>query len=168
MEEARRATVGRALGQRFPDIAFASADGKAGSVAALRGKVAILHFWGSWCGPCRREMPELQKLHERLRKRKDVALALLQVREPFEASRRWAEGQGIRLPLFDSGSTGTKDDRFRLGDGGTLPDREVAAIFPTTVVLDKRGIVIFSHVGPVHRWPEYEAFVLDAAARSGR
>lgn len=163
-EEAGRATVGRGLGQRFPDIAFAAADGKKRSVAGLRGKVVILHFWGSWCGPCRREMPDLQKLHERLKRRGDVALVLLQVREGFEASRAWATKQGIRLPLFDSGSGGESDDRFRLADGGTLADRDIAAVFPTTYVLDRNGIVVFGHVGPVDRWPEYEAFIRDAAS----
>lgn len=167
-EQARRAPVGRDLGQRFPDLVFATADGRTSSVSALRGKVAILHFWGSWCGPCRREMPDLQKLHGRIRGRPDVALVLLQVREKFDVSKRWARGQGIRLPLFDSGSTGETDDRFRIAGGASLRDRDIASRFPTTYVLDKNGIVVFANVGPVHRWPEYEAFIRDAAARSGR
>lgn len=166
--EAQRAPIGRGLGQRFPDLAFATAAGRKGSVRGLRGKVAILHFWGSWCGPCRREMPDLQRLYERIRKRSDVALVLLQVREGFEVSRRWAAGQGLRLPLFDSGSGGEADDRFRLADGGMLADRDIASIFPTTYVLDKHGVVLFSHVGPMDRWPEYEAFIRDAASHSGR
>ncbi len=167
-EQARRATVGRDLGQRFPDLLFAAADGARSSVAALRGKVVILHFWGSWCGPCRREMPELQKLHAKIRERSDVALVLLQVREKFNVSQRWARAQGIDLPLFDSGSSGELDDRFRLAGGATLRDRDVASRFPTTYVLDRKGIVVFVSIGPVHRWPEYDVFLRDAAARSGK
>lgn len=166
-EQARRAPVGREVGQRFPDLAFAAASGGKSNVGALRGKVAILHFWGSWCGPCRREMPDLQKLHEKIRGRKDVALVLLQTRERFDVSRRWATGQGIRLPLFDSGSSGESDDRFQLNDGARIRDREIAARFPTTYVLDRHGLVVFSHVGPVHDWRQYEPFILDVAARSG-
>lgn len=166
--QARRAPVGRDIGQRFPDLLFASADGRKGSVSALRGKVAILHFWGSWCGPCRREMPELQKLHEKIRGHSDVALVLLQVRERFDVSQRWARTRRIELPLFDSGSSGEMDDRFRLAGGATLRDRDVASRFPTTYVLDRNGIVVFANVGPVHRWPEYAAFIRDAAARSRR
>ena len=167
-ERAQRATVGRGLGQRFPDLLFTAADGVRSSVAALRGKVVILHFWGSWCGPCRREMPELQKLHAKVRERSDVSLVLLQVREKFDVSQRWARAQGIDLPLFDSGSSGELDDRFRLAGGATLRDRDVASRFPTTYVLDRNGIVVFSSIGPVHRWPEYEGFLRDAAARSGK
>ncbi|MBU1644772.1 MAG: TlpA family protein disulfide reductase [Gammaproteobacteria bacterium] len=167
-EQARKAPVGRELGQRFPDLEFLAANGETTSVSRLRGKVVILHFWGSWCGPCRREMPDLQKLHERIRRSKDVALVLLQTRERFDVSQRWAGAQGIRLPLFDSGSSGELDDQFHLAGGGSIRDREIAARFPTTYVLDKQGLVVFSHVGPVHGWTQYEAFLRDAAARSGK
>jgi len=165
-KEAQRAPIGHELGQRFPDLAFTAPSGVKSSVAALRGKVAMLHFWGSWCGPCRREMPDLQKLYENIRGRKDVALVLLQVRERFNTSQRWVQGQGIDLPLFDSGA-GDADSHLTLAGGAKLRDRDIATNFPTTYVLDKHGIVIFSHTGPVERWPDYEPFIRDAAARSG-
>lgn len=161
--QAQKAPVGREVGQRFPDIAFA-----AGSVSQLRGKVAILHFWAAWCGPCRREMPDLQVLYERIKKRPDIALVPLQVREKFEVSQRWAAEQGIRLPLVDSGSAGSGDAHFRLAGGGQIRDRDLATVFPTTYVLDRHGVVVFSHIGPVPDWRQYEAFLLDAAARSGK
>ena len=72
------------------------------------------------------------------------------------------------LPLADSGSQGEGDTNLRLADGKTLADREIARAFPTSYVLDKHGLVIFSHVGPVHDWPQYEAFLRDAAAHSGK
>jgi thiol-disulfide isomerase/thioredoxin len=167
-QEAQRAPVGRELGQRFPDLSFATAAGVKSSVAALRGKVVMVHFWGSWCGPCRREMPELQTLYEKIRGRKDVALVLLQVRERFDTSRRWAQGQGIALPLFDSGIRSDGDSYLTLVGGAKVRDRDFAASFPSTYVLDKQGVVIFSHTGPVERWLDYEPFIRDAAARSGQ
>lgn len=166
--QARKASAGRDLGQRMVDLAFADDRGKRASVAALKGKVAVLHFWGSWCGPCRKEMPELERLRAALADRRDVAFVLLQAREPFAAARRWAEAQQIRLPLHDSGATGEDDDHFRLASGRRIPDREIASRFPTTYVLDKHGLVVFSHVGPVADWPAYEPLLRDAAERSGR
>jgi len=82
--------------------------------------------------------------------------------------REWVAEQGIRLPLHDSGSAGDEDDGFRLGGGRTIRDREIAGRFPTTYVLDKRGLIVFAHVGPVHDWPQYESFLHDVAERSGR
>lgn len=165
---AGNASVGRRPGDRFPDLAFASADGRKLSVAALSGKVLVLHFWGSWCGPCRREMPDLQRFYEGLKARSDIAFVLMQVREDFRTSHQWVQAQKLRLPFYDSGATDAKDVNLHTADGGRISDREIATTFPTTYVLDKRGIVVFSHVGPVPDWSEYRDFLLDAAQRSGR
>jgi hypothetical protein len=86
------------------------------------------------------------------------------VREPFAVARDWARSQRLDLPLHDAGGGET----FTLADGAMLPDRRVAGKFPTTYVLNKRGIVVFSHVGDASRWEEYTPFLRDAAARSGR
>ncbi len=165
---AQRAAVGHGLGERFPDLAFAAADGRKLTVSGLRGKVVVLHFWGSWCGPCRREMPELQQLHESLEDRGDVVFVPLQVRENFATSLQWTGAQKLRLPFYDSGSTGGSDAALHTADGRRIGDRDIAMSFPTTYVLDRRGIVIFSHVGPVADWREYRGFLVDAAQRSGR
>ena len=166
--QARQAATGVAPGQRFPDLEFATAKGEKRNVAGLRGKVAIIHFWGSWCGPCRREMPELQALHRKIAALPDVALVALQVRETFAVAQKWAAAQKLQLPLFDSGAMGDMDTELRLAGGGRMHDRGIASRFPTTYVIDKHGVVVFSHVGPVHGWAQYESFLRDAAARSGK
>jgi peroxiredoxin len=165
--QARKAAVGRERGQRMHDLAYTDARGKATRLSALRGKVVVLHFWGAWCPPCRREMPDLQKLLQAMAQRQGIAFVILQAREKFEVSKQWAEKQGIALPLADSGSTGEDDATFRLAGGGLIKDREIANRFPTTYVLDHNGVVVFSHVGPVHDWSQYEPFLRDIADRKG-
>lgn len=165
-KDAAAAPAGTARGERFPDLALRDPAGRPLNLSSLRGRIVVLHFWGSWCGPCRREMPDLQALAESFKSSRDVAFVLLQVREPYAKARDWARAQGIRLPLHDSGSTGETDDRFALAGGGKLRDRAVAAFFPTTYVLDRHGLVLFSHVGPVPAWREYAPFLRDAAARA--
>jgi thiol-disulfide isomerase/thioredoxin len=160
---AKKAAVGRERGQRMHDLAYKDAQGKQRQLSSLRGKVVVLHFWGAWCPPCRREMPDLQKVQQALVGRNDVAFVILQAREKFEVSRQWAERQALTLPLADSGSTGDDDPNFHLADGGKIKDREIASRFPTTYVLDRNGLVIFSHVGPMHEWSQYEVFLRDIA-----
>lgn len=166
--EAARKPVGMRRGERFPDLVFFDAGGRRQTVAGLRGKVTLLHFWGSWCGPCRREMPELEKLRDSLRGVGDIGFTLLQVREKFATATQWAAAQKINLPLCDSGSTGESDAALQLAGGGKVGDREIAKVFPTTYVLDKHGVVVFTHVGPVRDWSQYREFLIDAARRSGR
>ena len=167
-EKARQAVPGKGPGQRMFDVAYTDPAGRATSLSALRGKAVVLHFWGSWCAPCRRELPDLQQLVESMAGQRDVAFVLLQVREPAAVARRWAETQKLSLPLSDSGSSGEEDANLRLAGGKRMADRDLARNFPTTFVLDRQGLVVFSHVGPVPDWPSYRELLLDVATRSGR
>ncbi len=163
---AARAATGPALGQRFWNLSYQDSKGQALSLQQLRGKVVVLHFWGAWCGPCRREMPHLQKLVTSLKGQGDIVFVLLQVREPFAESQAWARRQGLNLPLFDSGTHSGADTALRIQGGGTVADREIATVFPSTYVLDRRGLVVFAKAGPVPDWAQYRDFLRDVAARS--
>jgi thiol-disulfide isomerase/thioredoxin len=165
---ADRAPIGLKRGERFYDLAFKNPAGKPMKLSELRGKVIVLHFWGSWCPPCRREMPELQQLQQALGKSDGLQLVLLQVREEFSTARKWARQQHLQLPLYDSGVSRKVIDSLPLADGRSLPDRYIAEVFPTTYILDKHGIVVFSHIGPISHWLEYLPLLHDVAARSGK
>ncbi|MCL4470829.1 MAG: TlpA family protein disulfide reductase [Gammaproteobacteria bacterium] len=166
--EAAKAKTGKDRGDRFFDLAIRSASGKPMKLSDLRGKVVVVHFWGSWCPPCRREMPELQKLYQELGASSGVRLVLLQMREDFSAARQWAQQQHLTLPLHDSGVKDMASDFLTLANGKTMPDRRLAVAFPTTYVLDRHGVVVFSHIGPISGWPQYLPFLLDVAAKSGK
>lgn len=165
---AAKASVGKLPGQRFPDLAYRDRQGREGHVAGLRGKLLILHFWGSWCPPCRREMPEISRLYKKLADRRDIVFLPLQVREPVAIASQWLARQGLDMPLADSGSQGESDENLHLADKTVLPDREIARSFPTTYVLDKHGLVIFSQTGPLADWAAYESLLRHAAANSGK
>ena len=169
--EAAAAAVGPRRGQRMPDLAFRTAGGAPRTLADLRGRVVVLHFWGSWCPPCMRELPLLQRFAPTLRERlgAEVELVLLQVREPFADAAAFLARNGLGgLPLHDSGASGPADTALALADGGALPDREVAARFPTSYVLDRHGVVLFRHVGPIDDWQAYMPFLEDVVATTAR
>lgn len=54
------------VGQQAPDAVLTDLDGKTFNLSDLRGKVVFLDLWATWCGPCRIEMPHLEKLHKEL------------------------------------------------------------------------------------------------------
>lgn len=161
--EAARAPVGTARGQRFPDLALHDPAGRPLALSDLRGKVVLLHFWGSWCPPCLAELPELAKLHAAVADVPDLAFVLLQVREPVAQARRYLVRKGMAMPQYDSGAASRQDEHLALADGGRLPDREAAPLFPTTYVLDKQGLVLFAHRGIVAGLPDYAPLLRDAA-----
>lgn len=166
--EAAGAPVGVKRGQRFPDLSLTDPSGKPRKLSDYRGKVVVVHFWGSWCPHCIKELPDMQRLYAGLRNSQDIRFVLITVREPFGLSREWARQQKLDLPLYDGGQSAEKEGSFRLAGGGSIRDRELARVFPSTHVLDKHGVVVFSQTGPVARWSELAPFLRDAAARSGR
>jgi thiol-disulfide isomerase/thioredoxin len=163
---AAEAATGARVGQRFYDLAYRDHDGTLRALSESRGRILLVHFWGSWCPPCLRELPALEKLHEALKARlgSEVEMILLQVRESFEEAHLWAEANGFTdLPLYDSGSSGGDDTDLPLAQGGEVEDRKIARVFPSSYVLDRRGVVVFSHFGPIEDWLEYVPFFEHAA-----
>jgi thiol-disulfide isomerase/thioredoxin len=65
----------------LPDFQISDAEGKTWRLADLKGKVALVNLWATWCGPCRAELPYLQKLFNKVRERKDLVVITLNTDE---------------------------------------------------------------------------------------
>jgi peroxiredoxin len=135
--------VGR--GSRAPAFALPERPGPGQlSLASLRGQVVLLNFWATWCEPCEREMPAIQRLHERLAP-EGLRLVAVSVDDDQEAIDRFRERFRLTFPI--------------LWD----PDKRVANTYqtyryPETLLIGRDGVVIERYVGP-RDWdsPLYEA-----------
>ncbi len=160
-ETARQARVGVARGERFPDLRLTAPNGRPWRLSAQRGKVVLLHFWGSWCPICTHELPQFARLQQALKGRDDMVFVYTQARESAADARRWLRDHKLALTVHDSGVQDRRDHHFRLADGRTVADRDIAKVFPTTYVLDRHGIVVFALHGAARDWTEFEPFLRD-------
>ena len=110
-----------------PALAFRDADGAALDAGKFDGRVVLVNFWATWCGPCVREMPSLLRLHRKLGGDAFTVIALSQDRKGFDVIKPFiAQHKLEALPVFH-------DPRAR-----TALALKVRAL-PTSVLLDRRG-----------------------------
>jgi thiol-disulfide isomerase/thioredoxin len=126
-----------------------------GSLAwrSLRGEVVVLHFWASWCAPCRKELPQIQALHLELAKSGGRVVAV-----SIDADRRNAADFAARhapsLPIYHD----PPDGLARTLD---LP------ALPYTVVLDRDGSVLWAGGGADTKTRVHYAALAQRAAVAG-
>ena len=109
----------------FPSFSLYALDnGTVVDTQSFRGRPVLLTFWASWCGPCRLELPELQKLHDELGD-KGFVLLTVNVDDSQHAARRFLEVTRLSVPVYRM----TRGDLVRMG---------VRSI-PTNILIDPEG-----------------------------
>jgi thiol-disulfide isomerase/thioredoxin len=115
---------------------FHDPDGQPQSLGRYQGRILVLNFWATWCGPCRDEMPAFQRLQARFGGH-GVQFVGLANDDPAKVA-RFARDLGIAYPLWIGGPEVDELAR-RLG--------EKQGALPFTVVIDRSGNVIAQKVG---------------------
>jgi thiol-disulfide isomerase/thioredoxin len=116
-----------------PAFKLDSMAGKPVSLDQYKGQVVMINFWASWCGPCRTEMPILEKLHA---KYKPMGFTMIGVNVEPDSSlaANWLKSTPVTFPiLFD-----TKSEVSKLYS---------VAGMPSTVIIDRKGNMRWLHRG---------------------
>lgn len=117
-----------AVGKPAPEIDGVDFDGKPLRLSDYRGKVVALVFWGTWCGPCMREVPHEREMVERL-KGKPFALLGVDCDEDQEVARKVMNDERMTWPQWHDGAPGE----------GPIARRYHVQGYPTVVVIDAQG-----------------------------
>lgn len=137
---------------RPPSFALKSLDGQVVKSESLKGKIVVVNFWGTWCGPCVVEMPALQKLYEAYRSDSSVAIVTI-AKDELTDLQRFMAAKHLTLPTL-------------LDDGYSA--RAAIDVWPTTWVLDGDGLVRYRPRTTANRLVEEWTWIIEAMRNAPR
>lgn len=108
------------------------------SLRSLRGKVVVLHFWATWCPPCRAEFPEFAKFAAAAVPGGDWVVVPVSIDETAEPVGPYVQKLAERFPVYWDA-------------GGELANALAVSVVPTTIILDRAGRVAWKAAG-VANW----------------
>jgi len=123
----------RARAPFAPDFTFVTLESRKMSNATLRGKVVLLDFWGTWCGPCREAVPMLRTLEKEFSGQEFVLVGISD-EDDEKAVRKFTQAQQMDWPEHVDAS------------GDVMTAFKVESV-PTFVVMDKDGVIRFRQSG---------------------
>jgi thiol-disulfide isomerase/thioredoxin len=128
--------VGATLGDIAPDLVGTDSQGQAVHLSSLRGRVVVVNFWATWCGPCRAEVPLLNGLQARFAAEGLAVVGVALDAGGWNAIRDFAAG----TPIDYGVSLGNDDVSDAYGG--------IAAL-PMTFIIDRTGLIVVKHKGPI-------------------
>jgi thiol-disulfide isomerase/thioredoxin len=120
------------IGQAAPNFKLPDLTGQQVSLDQFKGKVVMLDFWATWCGPCRMTMPVVENLQKEFAD--TLVLLTINLQDPRDEVRDYIRAQGIH-------------SRVLLDQEGTVGTMYGAAGIPMQILIDKQGIIRFGMTG---------------------
>ncbi|MBL7014401.1 MAG: TlpA family protein disulfide reductase [Candidatus Marinimicrobia bacterium] len=130
---------------KAPDFTLAKLDGSWFKLSDFKGKVVMLNFWGTWCPPCRREIPDFIKLMEKYNKDGLEIVGVTLTSGSAEKIQQFVDSNGMNYTLLtdiDNNETQAVTSRY-----GEVTGERINGI-PTTFIIDRNGYIVKRYVGP--------------------
>ncbi len=127
--------------QAAPVLPLTLASGRPLDMEALRGQVVLVNFWATWCPPCRREMPSMDRL-DKMETGRPFTILAVNVKEEADQVERFLDEMPMSFPIV-------------LDTEGQLAKAWKAFVYPTSYLVDKQGHIRYSLNGTLE-WDEPE------------
>jgi cytochrome c biogenesis protein CcmG/thiol:disulfide interchange protein DsbE len=117
-----------------PNFSLTTGEGKTVDLSKLKGKVVVVNFWATWCGPCRSEIPGMLEVYDKYKSKGLEIVGISLDRDGWKVVRPYVEKTKMTYPVV-------------LGDESVVKAYGGIEAIPTTFVVDKKGNIVEKHVG---------------------
>lgn len=124
--------VGVEPGMMAPDATVQNMLKDPVTISSMKGKVVLLDFWATWCGPCRHTMPTLQRIYNDYRGKGVEIMGV--TREPQHIIGEFLKGSQFTYPMYTD-NTGAANSAYKIES------------IPVLVVIGKNGQIVTKHIG---------------------
>jgi thiol-disulfide isomerase/thioredoxin len=140
---------------QVPDLAFSDSTGKPRRLSGWKGRIVLLNLWATWCVPCRKEMPALDALEQRLGGPEFEVVAVNIDTRNLDRPKSWLDEVGVRKLVYYTDPSGKVfQDLKAVGRAFGMP---------TTLLIDGDGCELATIAGPAE-WASGDAIRLIEAA----
>lgn len=138
-EAAADVPIGYKAGMRAPDFTLQEVrTGEQVSLSQFRGQPVLINFWATWCGPCRLEMPHLQGVYEQYKDEGFTVIAVdAKIDDGREAVLSFVDELGLTFPVVKDATGEVETNKYNVVG------------YPTSVFVDRDGIIQYVHRGPM-------------------
>ena len=128
-----------------PDFTLRTVQGDLFKLSENRGKVILLNFWGTWCGPCRREIPDFNKLYSKHKKDGLEIVGVSITSGSAENIMDFMNEWGMKYTVL----TDIEDNETQMVTAifGRAIGQPITGI-PTTLIIDREGYIVKGYIGP--------------------
>jgi cytochrome c biogenesis protein CcmG/thiol:disulfide interchange protein DsbE len=126
--------IGGTPSGKAPGFSLKTSDGKVVDLKKLEGKVVVVNFWATWCGPCRREIPGFLEVYEQYKSKGLEIVGISLDHKGWAVVNPYVERVKITYPVV-------------IGDGALADAYGGISAIPTTFIVDKKGNIADTHVG---------------------
>ncbi|MGD9900504.1 MAG: TlpA family protein disulfide reductase [Calditrichaceae bacterium] len=128
------------------DFTLKDLSGKEFSLSDYKGKVILVNFWATWCGPCLKEMPDLEKLYQKYKSKNFQILGIAVASKEKDIPKK-VQSTGVTYPVL-------------LGNNQTVSDYGGFSSIPQSFIIDRDGSIVMQITGS-WSYEQFEKVVMD-------